>query len=142
MHRLWRYSQVPKSNEKGEKQSLITSDVLEKLKKMDVETLKKVSGLDHDMINQIKSLEIKDGKVVGLKEKRPEIGMMVSLDHSIYFHSPRDFRADEWMLAEAETPWAGDGRGLVMQRIFSKDGKLIASCVQEGVVRLKQESKL
>jgi len=144
VHRLWRYAAVPKSNEKGESNDLMTSDVLEKLKKMDLETLKRVSGLDDDMINQIKSLEIKNGKVVGLKEKTTpkSIGMMVSLDHSIYFHSPRDFRADEWMVAEAETPWAGDGRGLVMQRIFSKDGKLIASCVQEGVVRLKQDSKL
>lgn len=68
---------------------------------------------------------------MGLKEKRPEIGMMVSLDHTIYFHDPKGFRADEWMCAEAETPWAGDGRGLVFQRIFSRDGKLIASCVQE-----------
>jgi acyl-CoA thioesterase 8 len=35
---------------------------------------------------------------------RPEIGMMVSLDHTIYFHNPRDFRADEWMLEEMSTP--------------------------------------
>lgn len=84
-----------------------------------------------DIINQLNSLEIKDGEIVGLKEKRPEIGMMVSLDHTIYFHDPKGFRADEWMCAEAETPWAGDGRGLVFQRIFSRDGKLIASCVQE-----------
>lgn len=134
---------MPKSNDKGNGKKLITSDVLEKLKKMDLETLKRVSGLDHDMINQIKSLEIKDGEILGVKEQNPNsVGMMVSLDHSIYFHSPRNFRADEWMVAEAETPWAGDGRGLVMQKIFSKDGTLIASCVQEGVVRLKQDSKL
>jgi acyl-CoA thioesterase 8 len=30
-----------------------------------------------------------------------------------------------------DTPWAGDGRGLVFQKMFSRDGKLIASCVQE-----------
>ncbi|KIW54874.1 acyl-CoA thioesterase II [Exophiala xenobiotica] len=71
------------------------------------------------------------------------IGMMVSLDHTIYFHNPRAFRADEWMLTEMESPWAGDGRGLVVQRIWSKDGTLIATCTQEGVVRLQQnESKL
>jgi hypothetical protein len=115
---------------------------LKKLKTMDVEELKRVGGLDDDLINQIKSLEIEDGKVVGVRDRRPEIGMMVSLDHSIYFHSPRDFRADEWLLAEAETPWAGDGRGFVLQKIFTKDGKLVASCVQEGVVRLKQDNKL
>ena len=69
------------------------------------------------------------------------IGMMVSLDHAIFFHNPRAFRADEWMLTEMESPWAGDGRGLVIQRIWSKDGTLIATCTQEGVVRLQQKKK-
>jgi hypothetical protein len=87
--------------------------------------------MDDELIDAIKTLDIKDGEIVGLKEKRPEIGMMVSLDHSIYFHNPKAFRADDWILAEAETPWAGEGRGFVMQRMFSKDGTLIASCVQE-----------
>ncbi|KAI9669476.1 MAG: hypothetical protein M1829_005065 [Trizodia sp. TS-e1964] len=74
-----------------------------------------------------------------LASDRPEVGIMVSLDHSIYFHSPRDFRADEWLFAEIESPWAGDGRGLVSQRIFTRDGRLVASCFQEGLVRLKQD---
>lgn len=60
-----------------------------------------------------------------------ELGMMVSLDHSIYFHNPRAFRADEWMLTEMESPWAGEGRGLAIQKIWSKDGVLIATCMQE-----------
>lgn len=130
-HKLWRYNQVGSRNKEnaGGKQQ-ITQDVLQRLKKMDIETLKKVEGMDDDIINQIKSLEVKDGQVVGLKEVKPEIGMMVSLDHSIYFHT-EDFRADEWMCTECETPWAGDGRGYVTQRIFSKEGKLIASCTQE-----------
>lgn len=81
---------------------------------------------------------------------------MVSLDHSIYFHNPLAFRADEWMLTEMESPWAGEGRGLAIQKIWSKDGVLIATCTQEvcclltilvtrkltgpqGVVRLKQD---
>ncbi|KAK2000413.1 acyl-CoA thioesterase II [Colletotrichum falcatum] len=70
---------------------------------------------------------------------RPHLGMMVSLDHSIYFHEPRRVRADEWMFTEMESPWSGDGRGVVLQKIFSGDGTLLATCVQEGVVRLKQE---
>jgi acyl-coenzyme A thioesterase 1/2/4 len=72
------------------------------------------------------------------------LGMMVSLDHSIYFHRPRDLRADEWLFAEMDSPWAGDGRGLVLQKIWNKDGQLVATCVQEGLVRLVQgeESKL
>ncbi|KAI1432425.1 acyl-CoA thioesterase II [Xylaria sp. CBS 124048] len=71
--------------------------------------------------------------------KDVEIGMMVSLDHSIYFHNPRKVRADEWMFTEMRSPWAGDGRGLVMQKIYSKDGTLLATAIQEGVVRLKQD---
>jgi len=64
-------------------------------------------------------------------KNRQKIGMMVSLDHTIYFHNPRNFRADEWMLEEMETPWSGDHRGLVMQRIWASDGTLIATCIQE-----------
>ncbi|KAI1486850.1 acyl-CoA thioesterase II [Biscogniauxia mediterranea] len=73
-----------------------------------------------------------------LKDK-PALGMMVSLDHSIYFHNPKKVRADEWMFAEMVSPWAGDGRGVVTQKIYSKDGTLLATAFQEGVVRLKQE---
>ncbi|KAJ5167397.1 uncharacterized protein N7482_006178 [Penicillium canariense] len=75
----------------------------------------------------------------GKAKDRKEVGMMVSLDHSIYFHNPRAFRADEWMLIEMESPWAGEGRGLAIQKIWSQDGTLIATCTQEGVVRLKQD---
>lgn len=65
------------------------------------------------------------------KKDQKELGMMVSLDHSIYFHNPWAFRADEWMLIEMESPWAGEGRGLSVQKIWSKDGLLIATCTQE-----------
>lgn len=64
-------------------------------------------------------------------EGRPQLGMVVSLDHSIYFHEPRKIKADEWMFCEMETPWAGDGRGVVLQRMFAADGTLLATCVQE-----------
>lgn len=57
--------------------------------------------------------------------------MMVSLDHSIYFHEPRGFRADEWMFTEMASPWSGDGRGVVQQHIFAADGTLVATCFQE-----------
>ncbi|KAK0671201.1 putative acyl-coenzyme A thioesterase [Cercophora samala] len=79
---------------------------------------------------------------------RPTLGMMVSLDHTIYFHEPKRVKADEWMMNEMDSPWAGDGRGVVMQKIFAKDGTLLATCVQEGLVRLQppetesKESKL
>ncbi|KAL4802561.1 thioesterase-like superfamily-domain-containing protein [Aspergillus unguis] len=66
-----------------------------------------------------------------------QVDMLVTLNHAIYFHRFSGFSAEEWMLAEIETPWAGDERGLVIQRIWSQDGQLLATCVQEGVVRLK-----
>ena len=115
-------------------QFLFVVELIEQLKKLDTKTLKQIEFMDDDLIEQLRAVEVKDGKIVGMAElakKRPEIGMMVSLDHSIYFHNARDFRADEWMCTESQTPWAGEGRGFVMQRIFSKDGKLIASCTQE-----------
>lgn len=62
---------------------------------------------------------------------KPTVGMMVSLDHSIYFHRPREVIADDWLLAENQTPWTGEGRGLVMQRIWGRGGSLLATCVQE-----------
>lgn len=65
------------------------------------------------------------------RELRNSIGIMVSLDHTIYFHRPREIKADEWLLSESEAPWAGDGRGLVLQRIWNKRGVLVASCIQE-----------
>jgi acyl-CoA thioesterase II len=87
--------------------------------------------------------EAKENEAAEKREDDRSIGMMVSLDHTIFFHNPRAFRADEWMLTEIESPWAGDGRGLVIQKIWSTDGVLIATCTQEGVVRLTQkESKI
>ncbi|KAF5589696.1 acyl thiolesterase [Fusarium pseudocircinatum] len=54
--------------------------------------------------------------------KRPRMAMAASLDHSIYFHEPLRTKADEWMISEMESPWAGHGRALVVQRMFAQDG--------------------
>ncbi|KAK7885182.1 acyl-CoA thioesterase [Exophiala xenobiotica] len=66
----------------------------------------------------------------------PRIGMMVTLNHTMFFHAPRAVKADEWMLSELASHWAGHGRGVATQKIWSKDSTLIATCIQEGVVRL------
>ena len=124
-HKLWRYSAVRKSNTK----SSIDEDVLKKLLAMDDADLKRVKFLDKADLERIRQL--KNGQEEDKHDPMPEIGMMVSLDHTIYFHDPRGFRADEWMFTEMDTPWAGDGRGLVFQKMFTRDGKLIATCVQE-----------
>ncbi|MFD8261525.1 acyl-CoA thioesterase II [Streptomyces griseoluteus] len=57
-----------------------------------------------------------------------------SLDHAMWFHRP--FRADEWLLYDQESPSAHGGRGLGQARIYTRDGELAISVVQEGVVRV------
>ena len=61
---------------------------------------------------------------------------MASLDHALWFHRP--FRVDEWLLYSFDSPTAQSGRGLARGQIFSRDGRLIASSAQEGLIRLRQ----
>ncbi len=58
-----------------------------------------------------------------------------SLDHSVWFHRP--FRADEWLFYDQTSPVAFGARGLARGLLFSRQGHLVASAVQEGLVRLK-----
>lgn len=57
-----------------------------------------------------------------------------SLDHAMWFH--RFGRVDEWMLYAQESPNATGGRGLSLGRIYTRDGLLLASVAQEGMVRV------
>ncbi|KAH7142776.1 palmitoyl-CoA hydrolase [Dactylonectria estremocensis] len=82
--------------------------------------------------------EKSDNRQAPINDKRVE--MMVTLDHTIFFHQPRGFRADEWLLSEMESPWADDERGIVVQRIWSQHGTLVATAIQEGIVRLYQHN--
>ena len=59
--------------------------------------------------------------------------MMASLDHAMWFHRP--FRADEWLLYAQDTPSTSGGRGLARGSIYTRDGRLVASVVQEGLIR-------
>jgi acyl-CoA thioesterase-2 len=56
-----------------------------------------------------------------------------SLDHAMWFHAP--FRADEWLLYDMESTWAGDGRALCRGHMFAAGGRLVATVVQEGLLR-------
>ena len=58
---------------------------------------------------------------------------VASLDHAIWFHAP--FRADEWLLHAMESPVARGARGFVRGRVFTRDGRLVASTAQEGLIR-------
>jgi len=60
---------------------------------------------------------------------------MASLDHALWFHRP--FRIDEWLLYSFDSPTAQGGRGLARGQIFSRDGRLVASTTQEGLIRVR-----
>ena len=58
---------------------------------------------------------------------------IASIDHVIWFHQP--FRCDDWLLHAMESPAAHGSRGFVRGRVFTRDGRLVASTAQEGLVR-------
>ncbi|WP_028672583.1 acyl-CoA thioesterase [Saccharospirillum impatiens] len=58
---------------------------------------------------------------------------IASLDHAIWFHRP--FRLDDWLLYVADSPSASGARGYVRGQIFDRDGNLVASTAQEGLIR-------
>lgn len=58
---------------------------------------------------------------------------VASLDHALWFHRP--FRADEWLLYSQESPVARSTRGFCRGQLFTRDGVLIASSAQEGLMR-------
>ena len=60
---------------------------------------------------------------------------LASLDHSIWMHRP--FRTDEWLLYVMDSPSAAGARGFVRGQVFSREGTLVASVAQEGLVRMK-----
>ncbi len=61
---------------------------------------------------------------------------MATIDHSMWFH--RDFRFDDWLLHVIESPSASYDRGFVRGQFFDRNGRLVASTAQEGVMRVKR----
>jgi acyl-CoA thioesterase-2 len=59
-----------------------------------------------------------------------------SLDHAMWFH--RDFRLDDWLLYSLDSPSASGARGLCRGSIFARDGRLVASTAQEGMLRVRR----
>jgi acyl-CoA thioesterase-2 len=58
---------------------------------------------------------------------------VASLDHAMWFHRP--FRADDWLLYSQDSPAAYGARGFARGQIFTRDGTLVASVAQEGLIR-------
>jgi acyl-CoA thioesterase II len=61
--------------------------------------------------------------------------IMATIDHAMWFHRP--LRVDEWLLCAMESPSASGARGFARASVFSRDGRLVASAAQEGLVRQK-----
>lgn len=61
---------------------------------------------------------------------------LASLDHALWFHRP--FRADEWLLYAQDSPTAAGARGFCRGTFFTRDGRLVASTAQEGLIRKRQ----
>ncbi|MDO6486361.1 acyl-CoA thioesterase II [Colwellia sp. 6_MG-2023] len=58
---------------------------------------------------------------------------IATVDHAMWFHRP--FRFDDWLLYCIDSPSASNGRGLVKGQIYNRKGELVASTMQEGVIR-------
>jgi len=69
----------------------------------------------------------------GLSMLRGDV-RLASLDHAMWFH--RDFRLDDWLLYVTESPSTGGARGLCAGRYYARDGRLVASVMQEGMMRV------
>jgi acyl-CoA thioesterase-2 len=60
---------------------------------------------------------------------------VASIDHAIWFH--RDARVDEWLLYAMESPSAQGARGMTRGQIYDRQGRMVASVAQEGLMRLR-----
>jgi acyl-CoA thioesterase-2 len=74
----------------------------------------------------------------GISYYQPNV-QMASLDHALWFHRP--FRADEWLLYSIDSPSAQGSRGLARGLVFDRDGQLVASTVQEGLIRVARDEQ-
>jgi acyl-CoA thioesterase II len=63
--------------------------------------------------------------------------VMASVDHAMWFHRP--LRVDDWLLYAVESPSASGARGFARASVYARDGRLVASTAQEGLVRLRRE---
>ncbi|WP_133477469.1 acyl-CoA thioesterase [Cognatilysobacter segetis] len=69
----------------------------------------------------------------GISYYQPNV-QMASLDHALWFHRP--FRADDWLLYSIDSPSAQGARGLARGMIYDREGRLVASTAQEGMIRV------
>lgn len=74
-----------------------------------------------------------------LPAQDPRMKTLASLDHTMWLHT-LNFRVDDWIFYRTEGYWAGAGRGLSRGALYTRDGRLIASTAQEGLMRLTPDA--
>ena len=73
----------------------------------------------------------------GTSPLRPGV-VMASIDHAMWFH--RTLRVDDWLLYDMQSPSASGARGFARAQVFARDGRLVASAAQEGLIRPKKDA--
>ena len=105
--------------------------------------IKAVGKLSDDiLVHQAVLAYASDMGLMGTSQKPHAVGwgrynrsiQAASLDHAMWFH--RKFRADEWLLYALDSPTASNANGFNRGSIYTQDGVLVASAVQEGLIRL------
>jgi len=96
-------------------------------------------GLHHALLAYASDFELLVTSLLphGVSPLRREV-FVASLDHALWFHRP--FRIDDWLLYDIQSPNAASGRGLSWGRIYARDGRLVASVAQEGLMRRRKDN--
>lgn len=95
---------------------------------------------DSDRMHQVALAYVSDYNLLATallphrKNLSPKKVFLASLDHAMWFHRP--FRFDDWLLYSMESPSAGAARGFSRGNVYTRDGELVASVAQEGLIRI------
>jgi acyl-CoA thioesterase-2 len=96
-----------------------------------------VRGLQHALLAYLSDAFLIDVCLIKYGRSFEDTRWQVaSLDHALWFHD--DFRVDDWLLHVVEADRVSGGRGLARGSFYTQDGRLVASTVQQGVMRLRE----
>jgi acyl-CoA thioesterase II len=106
-----------------------------------VDVLPDDPGLHQNLLAYVSDYELLGTSTLphGLPFGRGNV-LMASLDHALWFH--REVRVDDWLLYSFDSPSASGARGFARGQIFTRDGVLVASTAQEGLVRVLAEGQV
>jgi acyl-CoA thioesterase II len=102
-----------------------------------VDRLPDDEALHHCLLAYVSDFYLLDTAMMphGLSFTAPQL-MVASIDHAMWFH--RNVRVDDWLLYATDSPSASGARGFTRGSLFARDGRLVASTAQEGLLRVIQ----